>query len=163
MNTLSKLGLLLIIPCITLSASAREVLNAQVIKPDLVDRCGKFSPVNGERYKWVQKNINVTSLFVAHATAAGFNNPFSAPASFVAQESALFCSHLVDPTGFPHHISQARSCQLSVYGAKSTKTLIPPPSRASLVYSGCYLPSSKRVRSRPILVMAAPATAIKFP
>ena len=163
MNTLSKMGLLLIIPCITLSVSAREVLNAQIIKPDLIDRCGKFSPVNGERYKWVQKNINVTSLFVAHATTAGFNNPFSAPASFVAQESNLFCSHLVDPTGFPHHISKARVCQLSVfYGAKSTKTLIPPQSHATLLYSGCYLPSSQRVRSRPISVMAAPV-AIKIP
>ncbi|MBB3060831.1 hypothetical protein [Microbulbifer rhizosphaerae] len=117
--------------------------------PAELDRCGGFAPVNNEPYHWVQMDMDVSQIFSIHATAAGHmpggNYSWShtyIPVSFVAQKQTQYCDSFIDPAGFPHHISQARSCALSLstqhVGGGNQQVV------ATLEYSGCYLKSSIR-------------------
>lgn len=117
--------------------------------PAELDRCGRFAPVNGEPYRWVQMDMDVSQLFASHATAAGHapgGNAYwdhtTIPAGFVAQKQTSYCSSFIDPAGFPHHISQARTCTLQLssqhVGGGNQQVV------ATLKYSGCYLKSSTR-------------------
>jgi hypothetical protein len=145
MNTLSRIGLLLTISCLMSSVVAKALTtNEVIIKPDeVIAHCGKFMPVAGETYKWIEKDVDLTSSF------SGYPNMSS---GFISQKSNQLCASQVDPAGFPHHISKARQCQLKIL------YLAPQVGGRKVVlsYSGCYLPSSKRVPSRPIALMAVP-------
>lgn len=123
--------------------------------PVELDRCGSFDPVNGEHYRWVEMDVDVGDRFRNDATNAGYdlsgpaNQAYEGiPASFFQQKEAQYCHQFIDPAGFPHHISQARSCSLgqryvSTAGGHGEYWVI------ELQYSGCYLESSTR-RERPV-------------
>lgn len=117
--------------------------------PAELDRCGRFAPVNNEPYRWIQMDMDVTQIFTNHATAAGHApgggvhwHHTSIPTSFVTQKQTEYCNSFIDPAGFPHHISQGRSCSLNLTsqhtGGGNQRVV------ATLKYSGCYLKSSTR-------------------
>lgn len=117
--------------------------------PAELNRCGGFEPVNNEPYYWIQMDMDVSQIFSSHVTAAGYmpgGNAFwsymSIPVSFVTEKQAQYCDSFIDPAGFPHQISQARSCALSL----STQSAGGGDQRVvtTLEYSGCYLKSSIR-------------------
>ncbi|MCW8127535.1 hypothetical protein [Microbulbifer halophilus] len=125
--------------------------------PAELDRCGGFEPVNDEPYFWVQMDVDVSQIFSYHATAAGYMTEGNAfwshtyfPASFVSQKQTQYCDSFIDPAGFPHHISQARSCSLNLStmptGGGGQKVV------ATLEYSGCYLKSSVRKPNKLIAI-----------
>lgn len=114
-----------------------------------LDRCAGFEPVNNEPYFWVQMDMDVSQIFSYHATAAGHMPGGNAswshtyiPVNFVAQMQTQYCDSFIDPAGFPHHISKARSCALSLstqHTGGGNQQVV-----ATLEYSGCYLKSSVR-------------------
>lgn len=122
-----------------------EAVGSQITKQPPVDfdRCGNMLPDNNERYHWVEMDMDVNQRFYNDATNAGYpvggpaNQMYAGvPLSFKQQKETQYCNSYIDPAGFPHHISQHRTCSLHFSPL------------ATLQYSGCYLKSSTRKRNR---------------
>lgn len=149
MKTLSQIGLLLTVSCFAsfVTANALQAIGVTA-KLDKVSSCDEFTPVSGESYQWIKTDIDLASFLSGYSTMSP---------STINEKSNQLCASQVDPAGFLHHISKARQCQLKVLSVSS----VVKKSKVILRYSGCYLPSSQRVQSQPLVVVASSAQAVK--